>query len=87
VIAVEILMVVAGLLVGVTFALNVGNTASGLASWHSRNAETHRQYYRLTDPWSLSGKSAYWRWFFGVFGAVFFVLGSVTVLATLGIAR
>jgi hypothetical protein len=87
VIALPILFVLVGLLVGVTFAFDVASTASGLASWHSRNALRYRRYYRFTDPWSLSSKTAYWRWFGAMFGVVFFVVGSLSMLAALGIVH
>lgn len=86
-IALPILFVVVGLFVGVTLAFDVASTASGLARWHSRNARSHDRYYRFTDPLSLSSRTAYWRWFGAVFGAVFFILGSLAVLAALGIVH
>jgi len=87
VITVPILFLVGGLLVGVAFGFDVGRTASGLASRHFRNARRHPRYYRVTDPWLLSAKTVYWRSFGAVFGAVFIVLGGISLVAALGIGR
>jgi len=87
VIALPILFLVAGLLVGVAFGFDIGRSASGLASWHSRNSLRHPRYYRFTDPWSLSAKTVYWRSFGAVFGVVFIVLGGISLVAALGMGR
>jgi hypothetical protein len=87
VIALPIVFLVAGLLVGIAFGFDVGRSASGLANWHFRNASRHPRYYRFTDPWSLSAKIVYWRSFGAVLGAVFIVLGGISLVAALGIGR
>jgi hypothetical protein len=75
-IAYGVLFIVAGLLMAVTFVLNTAGVASGMASFHTRNALRFPRYYKLFDWWSLSLKENYWRWWGGIVGA-FFAFGGI----------
>ena len=81
-IGLALLSIAVGLVVAFTFVFNAASVASGMASWHSRNALRFPRYYRLMDWWSLSRKDKYWRWWGGLFGAFFMFLGVMSLLVS-----
>src|SRR5437762_6397466 len=81
VIILPVLFMVAGLLIAVTFVFDGASAASGMASWHSRNALRFPRYYRFMDWCSLSRKEAWWRLWGGVLGSIFFIVGTEYFLA------
>ena len=82
-VVVYVVIAIMSLAVALIFGVDFAHSASNLARAHAGYAHRFPWYYRMTDRWALSQKSDYWRWFGGLFGGVFFVIGVLGMFAEL----
>ncbi len=80
-IRVALAFVVIGFLFIALFTLDLGHVASRLAHRYSEMYRKSPRFYRVVDPWFAATKTAYWRLFGGVFGAIALTFAALLVLA------
>jgi hypothetical protein len=69
-----------GLLFIALFTLDLGHITSRLAHRYSEMYRKSPRFYRVADPWLATTKTAYWRLFGGVFGAIALTFAALLVL-------
>jgi hypothetical protein len=62
------------------FTLDLGHVTSRLAHRYSEMYRKSPRFYKVVDPWLAATKTAYWRLFGGVFGAIALTFAALLVL-------
>ena len=79
-VAVALVLVLAGIALVAFLTFDMARASSRLASWHTKSFERYPRYSAVTDPFHWYTSKVYWRLTGAVFGGLAITFGALILL-------